>query len=266
MTIHGKGLAAGPAVKVELDRLPTTPIAGLTEALPRNLFPDRIAKSVRSGPSPAGIAHRMQEKAYGDALPASTRRLLDQLVKAAMVKPTGRLQLPRRIKPGSELVRTWIAKPTASWCWPTVLPADGKTFANLSEIATEITGDKMERTAVFGLRRLPAGRVPMAGDLKHLRCAIYTRKSTDMGWNWSSTRWMPSGRPARPTSRARRRRDGNASPAQRRPTVPGNLDRPALKKRRWPTSRPAGPTWLSIHKIDRLTRSLADFTKTGRGL
>src|ERR1700686_1198422 len=94
-----------PAVEAELERLPTTPIAGLRKRYrelfrtePPNAFgPDLLRRS---------IAHRIQEKAYG-GLPASTRRLPDKLVKAAIAKPNGRLELPQRIKPGSELVRTW---------------------------------------------------------------------------------------------------------------------------------------------------------------
>jgi hypothetical protein len=57
----------------------------------RRAHPDLLRRS---------IAHRIQERGYG-RLPASTRRLLDQLVKAAMAKSNGRLELPRRIKPGS---------------------------------------------------------------------------------------------------------------------------------------------------------------------
>jgi hypothetical protein len=101
--------AADPAVEAELDRLPTTAIADLRKRYselfrtepPKAFGPDLLRRS---------IAHRIQERAYG-GLPASTKRLLDQLVKAAMAKPNGRLELPRRIKPGSELVRTWTALP-----------------------------------------------------------------------------------------------------------------------------------------------------------
>ena len=40
--------------------------------------------------------------------PASDRHSAGRpCVKAAQAKPNGRLELPRRIKPGSELVRTW---------------------------------------------------------------------------------------------------------------------------------------------------------------
>ncbi|MGB7222281.1 MAG: DUF2924 domain-containing protein, partial [Bradyrhizobium sp.] len=64
---------------------------------PKAFGPDLLRRS---------IAHRIQERAYG-GLSRENQRLLDQLVKAAQAKPNGRLELPRRIKPGSELVRTW---------------------------------------------------------------------------------------------------------------------------------------------------------------
>ena len=132
--------AADPAVEAELDRLPTTPIAelrkryrGLFRAEPPKAFgPDLLRRS---------IAHRIQEKAYG-GLTASTRRLLDQLVKTARAKPNGRLELPRRIKPGSELVRTWKRRTYRVMVMADGFAHDGKTFASLSEIASEITGTR----------------------------------------------------------------------------------------------------------------------------
>jgi hypothetical protein len=110
---------------------------------PPNTFgPDLLRRS---------IAHRIQEKAYG-GLPPATRRLLDQLVKAAMAKPNGRLELPRRIKPGSELVRTWRGKSYRVVVMADGFAYDGKRFASLSEIATEITGTKWNGPRFFGLR------------------------------------------------------------------------------------------------------------------
>jgi len=81
-----------PAVEVELDRLPTMLIADLRKRYhelfrtepPKAFGPDLLRRS---------ITHRIQEKAYG-GLPGSTRRLLDQLVKAATAKPNGRIELP----------------------------------------------------------------------------------------------------------------------------------------------------------------------------
>jgi hypothetical protein len=139
-----------PVVEAELDRLPTMPIAGLRKRYselfrtepPKAFGPDLLRRS---------IAHRIQERAYG-GLPASTRRLLDQLVKAAMVKPNGRLELPRRIKPGSELVRTWKGKSYRVMVMSSGFAHDGRTFASLSEIASEITGTRWNGPRFFGLR------------------------------------------------------------------------------------------------------------------
>jgi hypothetical protein len=141
---------ADPTIEAELDRLPRTPIADLRKRYrellraepPKAFGPDLLRRS---------IAHRIQEKAYG-GLPASTRRLLDKLVKAAIAKPNGRLELPRRIKPGSELVRAWKGQTHR-----VTVMADGHTFngqryASLSEIATEITGTKWNGPRFFGLR------------------------------------------------------------------------------------------------------------------
>ena len=139
-----------PAVEAELDLLPTMPIVQLRARYgvlfradaPKAFGPDLLRRS---------IAQRIQEKAYG-GLSRETQRLLDQLVKAAIAKPNDRLELPRRIKPGSELVRTWKKK-----SYRVVVMADGfayggKTFASLSEIASEITGTNWNGPRFFGLR------------------------------------------------------------------------------------------------------------------
>ena len=143
-------VAADPAVEAELDRLPTTPIADLRKRY-RELF--RVEPPKAFGPDllRRSIAHRIQEKAYG-GLPASTRRLLDQLVKAAVAKPNGRLELPRRIKPGSELVRTWKGKSYRVMVMADGFAYDGERFASLSEIASEITGTRWNGPRFFGLR------------------------------------------------------------------------------------------------------------------
>ncbi len=142
-------LTVDPVVE-ELDRLPTTPIADLRKRY-RELFrteppgafgPDLLRRS---------IAHRIQEKAYG-GLSASTRRLLDQLVKASMGKPNGKLQLARRIKPGSELVRTWKGKSHRVVVTTDGFAYGGKQFASLSEIATQVTGTRWNGPRFFGLR------------------------------------------------------------------------------------------------------------------
>jgi hypothetical protein len=142
-----------PAIEAELDRLATAPIVELRKRYrevlrtdpPKAFGPDLLRRS---------IAHRIQEKAYG-GLPGSTKRLLDQLVKAMAAKPNGRLELPRRIKPGSELVRTWKGKTYRVVVRPDGFAYDGKTYAGLSEIASLIAGTNWNGPRFFGLRSKP---------------------------------------------------------------------------------------------------------------
>lgn len=142
--------AADPTVEAELDRLPPARIADLRKRYrellraepPKAFGPDLLRRS---------IAHRIQEKAYG-CLSRTAQRLLDQLVKQALAKPNGRLELPRRIKPGSELVRTWKGKSYRITVTADGFAYDGKTFSNLSEIASAITGTRWNGPRFFGLR------------------------------------------------------------------------------------------------------------------
>ena len=145
---------ADPAVEAELDRLVTAPIAELRKRYrklfrtdpPRAFGPDLLRRC---------IAQRIQEKAYG-GLSGPTKRLLDQLVKATAAKPKGRLELPRRIKPGSELVRTWKGKTYRVVVLQDGFIYDGKTYASLSEIASLIAGTNWNGPRFFGLRSKPA--------------------------------------------------------------------------------------------------------------
>jgi hypothetical protein len=141
---------ADPAVEDELDRLPMMQIAQLrlryrevfrTEP-PKAFGPDLLRRS---------IAHRIQEKAYG-GLSRSAQRLLDQMMKALAAKPGGKLVLPRRIKPGSVLVREWKGKSHRVMVLADGFAYDGKTFGNLSEIAVLITGTRWNGPRFFGLR------------------------------------------------------------------------------------------------------------------
>lgn len=142
--------AADPDVEAELERLPKMPIADLRNRY-RALFRTEPPKAFGPDLLRRSIAHRIQEKAYG-GLSREHQRLLDRLVRAARAKPNGRLELPRRIKPGSELVRTWnrmtyrVVVLEKGFAW------EGRTFSSLSEIATEITGTNWNGPRFFGLR------------------------------------------------------------------------------------------------------------------
>jgi hypothetical protein len=143
-------LATDPAVDAKLDRLAVMPIAQLRVRYrevfradpPKAFGPDLLRRS---------IAHRIQEKAYG-GLSRSTQRLLDQMMKAFAAKPAGKIVLPRRIKPGSVLVREWKGRSHRVMVLADGFAYDGKTFSNLSEIAGLITGTRWNGPRFFGLR------------------------------------------------------------------------------------------------------------------
>jgi hypothetical protein len=141
---------ADPAVEDVLDRLPMMPIAQLRlryrEAFrtdpPKAFGPDLLRRS---------IAHRIQEEAYG-GLSRSAQRLLDQMMKAYAARPYGKIVLPRRIKPGSVLVREWKSKSHRVTVLADGFVYDGDTYSNLSEIAVLITGTRWNGPRFFGLR------------------------------------------------------------------------------------------------------------------
>jgi hypothetical protein len=144
------GQPTDPPVEDELDRLAVMPIVQLRtryrEVLksdpPKTFGPDLLRRS---------IAHRIQEKAYG-GLSRSAQRLLDQMIKAYAAKPNGKILLPRRIKPGSVLVREWKGKSHRVMVLANGFAYDGKTYTNLSEIAVLITGTRWNGPRFFGLR------------------------------------------------------------------------------------------------------------------
>ena len=144
------GRAADLAIEAELDRLPKTPIGDLRSRF-RELFRAEPPKGFGPDLLRRSIAHRIQERAYG-GLAREHQRLLDRLVKAAQAKPNGRLELPRRIKPGSELVRTWNGKTYRVVVMEKGFAWEGRTYSSLSEIAFVITGTKWNGPRFFGLR------------------------------------------------------------------------------------------------------------------
>jgi hypothetical protein len=146
-----KGGKVDPAVEAELDRLPTMRIVDLRNRY-RELFRAQPPKAFGPDLLRRSIAYRIQERAYG-GLSREHQRLLDQLVKAAKAKPNGWLVLPQRIKPGSELVRTWNRRTYRVVVLEGGFAYGGRTYKGLSEIASEITGTKWNGPRFFGLRR-----------------------------------------------------------------------------------------------------------------
>jgi hypothetical protein len=159
------GRATDPTVEEELDRLAVMPIVQLRTRYreviksdpPKAFGPDLLRRS---------IAHRIQEKAYG-GLPRSALRLLDQMTKAYAATPNGKIVLPRRIKPGSVLVREWKGRSHRVMVLANGFAYDGKTYTNLSEIAVLITGTRWNGPRFFGLRSKPDESDGTATRLNH---------------------------------------------------------------------------------------------------
>ena len=94
-----------PKVQAELEVIANEPIADLRKryvgvfrtAPPKAFGPDLLRRS---------IAYRLKEQTYG-GLPKQNQATAEKLIQAYLKNPTGRIELPRRIKPGSVLVRTW---------------------------------------------------------------------------------------------------------------------------------------------------------------
>jgi hypothetical protein len=147
----GRDQTADPEVEAALDRLPDMPIVDLRSRY-RELFRAEPPKAFGPDLLRRSIAHRIQERAYG-GLAREHQRLLDQLVRAARAKPNGRLELPQRIKPGSELVRVWNRRTYRVVVLESGFSHEGRTYKSLSEIASEITGTKWNGPRFFGLRR-----------------------------------------------------------------------------------------------------------------
>jgi len=144
------GQPTDPAIEAELDQLATMPIVQLRVRY-RELFRTDPPKAFGPDLLRRSIAQRIQEKAYG-SLSRSAQRLLDQMMKAYSAKPNGKIVLPRRIKPGSVLIREWKGRSHRVMVLADGFAYDGKTFGNLSEIAVLITGTRWNGPRFFGLR------------------------------------------------------------------------------------------------------------------
>jgi len=138
------------AIEHELAQLAQSPIAilrarwrGEFRCDPPSAFgPDLLRRS---------LAYKLQADAYG-GLSAATRRELDRLAAAIEKNPTARLSLPRRIKPGSLLVRTWKGKSHRVTVLARGYQYQDRTYDSLSQIARAITGTRWNGPRFFGLR------------------------------------------------------------------------------------------------------------------
>ena len=130
------------------------------------------------------IAYRLQAEVFGD-LDAETLRLLKKIDVAPSKSEIASLtkiltQRQRELSPGTILVREWNGQAHRVMVIEQGFAWQGNTYDSLSKIAQAITGTKWNGPRFFGLRdkTLHRGRGhDCAG--KAIRCAIYTRVSTE---------------------------------------------------------------------------------------
>lgn len=114
---------------------------------------------VRNDPPPAfgpdllrrSIAYKLQEQAYCGMEP-TTRKKLDHLIKALGDDPKSKLELPRRILSGSELIREWKGKRHRVIVRDYGFQYEGEMYTTLSKIARRITNTRWNGPRFFGLR------------------------------------------------------------------------------------------------------------------
>ena len=238
-----------PGVEAEVERLPMLDLHGVREAWPPRFGP--VPKLRSPDLLRRQLAWRLQVEAYGD-LDAVTRKLL-----AKAPAPTG----GPRIEVGTRLVREWRGERHEVEVLEEGVRYRGDTFASLSEAARVITGVRWN-----GPRLLrPAGcGVNVRAVVKPavLRCAVYTRKSSDEGLeqDYNSLHaqrdaceayvrsQIGEGWTLRPDAYD----DGGISG--------GTMERPGLKRL---LADIAGGLIdvVVVYKVDRLTRSLGDFAR-----
>ena len=240
------------------------------------------------------ICWHIQEQALGGLDPETTK-LLDGLARGD--KPASRT---RRLKPGTVLVREYQGERHTVTVVPDGFVWREATYASLSTIARAITGTAWNGPRFFGLRaagdrpediesrasqrpspcwHCRAGRrdgsrgqrlrhhahegaTMKTSRTKVFRCAIYTRKSTEhnLDLEFNSLDAQREACEAYIKSQAHegwrlvpdRYDDGGVSGA--------SLDRPALQKL-LADVRAGKINIVVVYKVDRLTRSLADFAK-----
>ena len=252
----------------------TDSIAARLAALPQTSTPELKAmwRELYGKPAPAfnrtylisRLAYRIQELAYGGLKPA-TRAKLDALADGLDPKQA-RKRAPARPIAGTRLIREWQGVEHTV----TVLARRLRVSGPALQVAV---GDRprdhrhaLERAAVLRPAEPRSGneRTPV----RKLRCAVYTRKSTEEGLeqefnSLDAQREAGAGlhRRARSTRAgslvADRYDDGGFSG--------GTLERPALQ--RLLRDVEAGLIdVIVVYKVDRLSRSLTDFAKHGRGV
>jgi DNA invertase Pin-like site-specific DNA recombinase len=230
-----------------------------------------------------GIAHRLQERALG-GLSASARRQIASLARSIDGALPEAAPQPVRLRTGTSLLRAWGGRTHTVLVQEDGFEHEGRRYASLSEVARTITGAHWSGPRFFGLRnpgppprmvtvaerqrsssrRLGRDTVhaaPGAGPTRR-RCAIYTRKSSEEGLEQAFNSLDAQRDACEAFVRSQRHEGWVALPARYDDggLSGGTLERPALQQL-LADIRQGKVDLIVVYKVDRLTRSLADFAK-----
>jgi hypothetical protein len=98
-----------------------------------------------------GLAHRMQEDTLGGLAPELRTHLADLAARLAS-DPNAPLMAPRRIKPGTRLIRDWRGERHQVTVLDDGFAYRDERYGSLSAIARAITGTRWSGPAFFGLK------------------------------------------------------------------------------------------------------------------
>jgi hypothetical protein len=99
-----------------------------------------------------GLAYQMQVKALGDLSPKTCRKLLKIAAEAEGGGFTS-VNTPRRLRPGTRLVRAWKGVTHTVNVLDVGFEWQGARYGSLSAIAREISGTSWNGNTFFGLGR-----------------------------------------------------------------------------------------------------------------
>ena len=201
------------------------------------------------------IAYRIQEQASGGLKPP-TRRFLE---KAAQDNASRQQILPAiSIKPGTRLLREWHGVTYEVIIMESGVQCNGKRYRSLSEVARSHHRCTLVRSSVL--------RVEETGGCMNtkpiLRCAIYTRKSSEEGLDQDFNS-LHAQREACEAYIASQKHEGwhlVKTHYDDGGFSGGNMERPALKQL-LEDIETGKVNVVIVYKVDRLTRSLTDFAK-----
>ena len=201
------------------------------------------------------LAYRMQEKEYG-GLSHSARKRLREIAKSIASEKRPQQEIPSGSEKGTRLLRSWHGEVHEVIVTDTGYVYRGSTFSSLSKIAREITGTQWSGPAL--LRNQEKGMTTPS----RIRCAIYTRKSSEEGLEQSFNS-LDAQREACEAYIVSQRHEGWQlihTQYDDGGFSGGNMERPALKRLLEDIAAKRVDT-VVVYKVDRLTRSLADFAK-----